>query len=93
MNRFRDTDDQLPVTRENARSRKTSEPDADERNRDCRPLERVEFDDTQLDLFVVDERTKLPIGRPWLTLRICAFTKLIIGYHLSLPQREHGAEK
>ena len=48
-----------------------------------RPLERVEIDDTKLDLFVIDEKTRLPIGRPWLMVAICTFTKMILGYYLS----------
>jgi putative transposase len=51
--------------------------------RPSRPLERVEIDDTKLDLFVIDEKTNLPIGRPWLMLAICVFTKMILGYYLS----------
>ncbi len=51
--------------------------------RPTRPLERVEIDDTKLDLFVVDEKTRLPIGRPWLMVAICAFTKMVLGYYLS----------
>jgi putative transposase len=51
--------------------------------RPTRPLERVEIDDTKVDLFVVDEKTNLPIGRPWLMLAICVYTKMILGYYLS----------
>lgn len=51
--------------------------------RPTRPLERVEIDDTKLDLFVIDEKTNLPIGRPWLMVAICVFTKMILGYYLS----------
>ena len=54
--------------------------------RPTRPLERVEIDDTKLDLFVIDEKTKLPIGRPWLFLAICVFTKIILGYYLSFQK-------
>lgn len=54
--------------------------------RPTRPLERVEIDDTKLDLFVVDEKTNLPIGRPWLMVAICAFTKMILGYYLSFER-------
>lgn len=54
--------------------------------RPTRPLERVEIDDTKLDLFVIDERTNLPIGRPWLFLAICVFTKMILGYYLSFQK-------
>src|SRR5260370_23079070 len=51
--------------------------------RPTRPLQRVEIDDTKLDLFVVDAKTNLPIGRPWLMVAICAFTNSILGYYLS----------
>jgi putative transposase len=51
--------------------------------RPTRPLERVEIDDTKLDLFVIDEKTNLPIGRPWLFVAICVSTKIILGYYLS----------
>jgi|GEM_PF-422817 len=51
--------------------------------RPTRPLELVEIDDTKLDLFVIDEETKLPIGRPWLFIEIDVFTKMILGYYLS----------
>ncbi len=54
--------------------------------RPTRPLERVEIDDTKLDLFVVDEKTNLPLGRPWLMVAICAFTKMILGYYLSFER-------
>jgi hypothetical protein len=41
----------------------------------CSVLERVEIDHTKLDLFVVDQKTNLPIGRPWLTA-CCSGTAL-----------------
>jgi|ERR1044072_26639 putative transposase len=61
------------------------------RVRSTRLLERVEIDHTKLDLVIVDEKAKQPIGRPWLTLDICPFTKLVVGFHLS-PTNEQGAE-
>jgi putative transposase len=54
--------------------------------RPTRPLERVEIDDTKLDLFVIDEKTNLPIGRPWLMVAICVYTKMILGYYLSFTR-------
>ena len=41
-----------------------------------RPLERVECDDTKLDLMVIDTETRLPLGRPWLTRMIDVWTKI-----------------
>jgi putative transposase len=52
-----------------------------------RPLERVEIDHTKLDLFVVDPITKMPIGRPTLTLAIDKYTRMILGFYISF----HGA--
>ncbi|MCY9844539.1 Mu transposase C-terminal domain-containing protein [Vibrio caribbeanicus] len=47
-----------------------------------RVLERVEADHTRLDLFVIDERHGIPLGRPWLTLLYDTHTKSIIGFYL-----------
>lgn len=47
-----------------------------------RALERVEVDHTKLDIFVIDERTGLPIGRPWLTMAIDIHTGMPVGFHL-----------
>lgn len=48
-----------------------------------RPLERVECDDTKTDLLVIDYETSLALGRPWLMILICVFTRMILGYYLS----------
>ena len=51
--------------------------------RPTRPLERVEFDHTQLDLMVVDLATGLPLGCPYITALIDVFTKNVIGIFIS----------
>jgi putative transposase len=51
--------------------------------RPVRPLERVECDETKLDLMVLDTETRLPLGRPWLTTMIDVCTKMITGFYLS----------
>jgi len=48
------------------------------------PLAVVQIDHTLLDIIVVDEEMRLPIGRPWLTLAIDVFSRMVFGYHLSL---------
>jgi putative transposase len=45
-------------------------------------LERGEIDHTPLDLFVVDEETFLPLGRPYITLCIDDFTRCILGVYV-----------
>jgi putative transposase len=46
-------------------------------------LERVEIDHTPLDLFLIDERTYLPLGRPTVTIIIDHFSRMILGYFIS----------
>jgi len=48
-----------------------------------RILERVEMDHTPLDLFLIDERTWLPLGRPTLTVAIDHYSRMLLGYYLS----------
>ncbi len=48
------------------------------------PLAVVQVDHTQVDLVVVDDRTRLPVGRPWLTLAIDVYSRMVAGYYLSL---------
>lgn len=44
----------------------------------------VQIDHTPVDIILVDEEHRLPIGRPHLTLAIDVTTKLVTGYYLSL---------
>lgn len=46
------------------------------------PLERAEMDHTQLDVFVVDERTAMPLGRPYLTVCIDDYSRCVLGVYL-----------
>lgn len=48
-----------------------------------RILERVEMDHTPLDLFLIDEKTWLPLGRPTLTVAIDRYSRMLLGYYLS----------
>ena len=47
------------------------------------PLERVECDHTMLDLIVVDTETRLPLGRPWLTVMLDIHSRMVHGIYLS----------
>ncbi|WEK31026.1 MAG: DDE-type integrase/transposase/recombinase [Candidatus Pseudomonas phytovorans] len=53
-------------------------------------LERWEIDHTQLDVQLVDETTGLCIGRPYLTIVMDRFSRMVMGYllHLSAPNTE-----
>lgn len=48
------------------------------------PLELVQIDHTPVDVVVVDELARKPIGRPWVTLAIDVATRAVLGFHLSL---------
>jgi putative transposase len=54
------------------------------RNVASAPLEQVQIDHTQVDVMVLDDTRTYALGRPWLTLVICVFTRLILGFYLSL---------
>jgi putative transposase len=47
-----------------------------------RPLEAAEIDHTQLDLFVIDDGSHMPLGRPWITICIDRHTRCILGIHI-----------
>ncbi len=47
-----------------------------------RPLQRVEIDHTPCDILVVDERTKLVLGRPWITVAADYYSRMIVGMHI-----------
>ena len=48
------------------------------------PLAIVQMDHTKVDVTVVDPATRLPIGRPTLTLAIDVASRMAMGFHLSL---------
>ena len=47
------------------------------------PLAVVQIDHTPVDLILVDDVHRLPIGRPWITLAIDVYSRMITGYYLS----------
>lgn len=47
------------------------------------PLSLVQIDHTKLDIIIIDGHTKTPIGRPWLTLAIDVYSRMVVGYYLS----------
>lgn len=56
-----------------------------------RILERVEIDHTPLDLFLIDEKSWLPLGRPTLTVVIDHYSRMLLGFHLSFDNPSTGA--
>jgi putative transposase len=49
-----------------------------------RPLEVVQIDHTRVDVIVVDPETGKPCGRPWLTLAMDVFTRMVTGFYLTM---------
>lgn len=50
------------------------------------PLAIVQIDHTQVDIFVVDEVHRLAIARPWLTLAIDVYSRMVVGIHLGFDE-------
>lgn len=47
------------------------------------PLAVVQIDHTPVDIILVDDRYRKPIGRPWITLAIDVHSRMVTGYYLS----------
>ncbi|RLI61421.1 MAG: transposase [Candidatus Asgardarchaeum californiense] len=48
------------------------------------PMQLIEIDHTPVDLILVDDEHREPIGRPWITIAIDIYSRMIVGYYLSL---------
>ncbi len=48
-----------------------------------KPLSVVQVDHTLVDIILVDDIHRLPIGRPWLTLLIDVFSRMVLGFYIS----------
>ncbi len=46
-------------------------------------LERVEIDHTPLDIIVIHKETMIPMGRPWMTLALDRYSRMIVGFYIS----------
>ena len=44
----------------------------------------VQIDHTPVDQIIVDERSRMPIGRPWITLAIDIASRMIAGFYVTL---------
>lgn len=48
------------------------------------PLSVVQIDHTPIDIILVDDKHRKPIGRPYLTVAIDVYSRMITGYYISL---------
>jgi putative transposase len=44
----------------------------------------VQIDHTEVDVMVVDEQSREPMGRPWITLAVDVLTRMVTGFYLGL---------
>jgi putative transposase len=47
------------------------------------PLALVQIDHTPVDLILVDDVHRRPVGRPWITLAIDVFSRMVAGFYVS----------
>jgi putative transposase len=47
------------------------------------PLAVVQIDHTQLDVVLVDEEHRLPLRRPWITVALDVYTRMVLGFYIS----------
>jgi len=47
------------------------------------PLSVVQIDHTKVDLILLDDIHRLPIGRPWITVAIDVFSRMVLGFYIS----------
>ncbi len=47
------------------------------------PLSIVQIDHTKMDIILVDDIHRRPIGRPWITLAIDVFSRMVAGFYVS----------
>jgi putative transposase len=48
-----------------------------------RPFQYIHIDHTQVDMELISEESDQPLGRPWLTLAVDAYSRRIVGFYLS----------
>lgn len=47
------------------------------------PLSVVQIDHTPVDIILVDEKSRKPLHRPWLTVAIDVYSRMVVGFYIS----------
>ncbi len=47
------------------------------------PLSAVQIDHTLLDIILVDDSSRMPVGRPWITLAFDVYSRIVLGFYIS----------
>ncbi|PWK52854.1 Mu transposase C-terminal domain-containing protein [Pleionea mediterranea] len=50
------------------------------------PLSVVQIDHTPVDIILVSEKERESVGRAWLTVAICVYSRMVCGYYLAYEQ-------
>ncbi|WP_417345565.1 Mu transposase C-terminal domain-containing protein [Ferrimonas sp.] len=58
-----------------------------------RVLERVEIDHTPLDVILLDDELRIPLGRAFLTLLIDSYSRCIVGFHIGYKEPSYYSVK
>lgn len=48
------------------------------------PLSVVQIDHTKIDIILVDDHYRRPVGRPWITLAFDVFSRVVTGFYVSI---------
>ncbi len=60
------------------------EPRPGEYDAGVKPLSMVQIDHTELNIMLVDEQYRQSIGRPWLTIALDVYSRMVLGFVVSL---------
>lgn len=47
------------------------------------PLAVVQIDHTPADVILVDDQTRMPLGKPWITMAIDVYSRIVVGFYVS----------
>jgi len=92
-NRIRDLSERKKLAQRHSRklAREKYEPILGAFNDAKHPLSIIQIDHTPVDLILVDDTDRQPIGRPWITVAIDVFSRTIAGFYISLdPPSSHS---
>jgi putative transposase len=50
------------------------------------PLSVIQIDHTELAIILVDEKYRLPLKRPWLTVALDVYSRMVVGFYISFDE-------
>lgn len=84
-NRIKELDQYLVTLKREGKARAKALYGASENSFEANyPLEIIQIDHTILDIIIVDEITRQPVGRPYITVAMDVYSRMIYGFYLTL---------